>query len=476
MFGLKINRNLDLSLTRQLCDQLRELIEKGILKSGQRLPSTRKMADELQISRNVMVEVYEQLTAEGYLESIVGSGTYVSKNIVQDRYINNSKQIIKSRKEKKIEENLDIVNNDIIQFVGGIPDLKLFPRKLWSKYLKNTVQNSTADIFGYGDILGDFELRKTLTDYLFRVKGIQCNPDQIIITSGSSEGFMLTARVFTNKYKSVFVEDPTVNFIKTIFNKLNYHLKPITVDKDGMKIEDLEKYKQAGLILLTPSHQFPTGSILPIHRRQRVIQIAETTKSYLVEDDYDSEFRLKGVPIPPLQVLNSSRVIYVSTFSKNMSPGLRLGFLVIPTDLINDFRTVKNTLNIRTSTIKQRAMAYFIKDGHLDRQIYRMKKEYKKRRSYMITLLSKKFGGDITIQGDETGMHLQLEFLPEKYNLINWNSAEQYGIKIISFEEYSLIKGENKNKIVLGYGNLDLKNIKSGINRLVEFVEDEIKE
>lgn len=469
MFGIRIDRNLELSLTRQICDQLRNLIEDNVLKSGERLASTRQMAEELRISRNIMIEVYEQLTAEGYLESKVGSGTYVADHIIHVGYIKKNKRKKNALRERILQDR-DKINDDMIYFEGGIPDLKLFPRKLWSKYLKLAVENSQSDIFNYGDIMGDYTLKKVLSDYIFRVKGIQCHPDQIIIVSGSSEGFMLLARAFKNKYKEIHVEDPTVNFIKNIFNNQNYQIKPIRVDQNGMKIEKLEGYCHPNLILLTPSHQFPTGSILTIQRRQRAIKIAEKTGSYIIEDDYDSEFRLKGIPIPPLQVLNPERVIYVSTFSKNMFPGLRLGFLVIPVDLINIIHTVKTRLNIRTSTINQRTLANFIKDRHLDRQIYRMKKEYKKRRALITSLLNKKFADDIILNGDKTGMHLQVEFHPDKHSQINWKHSEKYGVKVDTFEDYSLIKGKNSNKIVLGYGNLNSEQINTGIERLHRFL------
>ncbi len=471
MFGLKINRNLELPLTRQLCDQFRDIIENKILKSGERLPSTRQIARELKISRNVMIEVYEQLIAEGYLDSKVGSGTYVSENVIKNEYIHRKDH---NRIIRKPDKNNDVNNKDIICFASGIPDLKKFPRKSWSKYLKMAVEDSPEDLFDYGDIMGDSGLKKTLSDYVFRVKGINCSPDQIVIVSGSAEGFMLIAKVFSSKYNSVYVEEPTVNFIKTIFNNLDYQIKPTIVDQNGMDISKIEDSSEAKLILLTPSHQFPTGSILPVQRREKAIKIAETTNSYIIEDDYDSEFRLKGVPIPPLQTLNPSRVIYVSTFSKNMCPGLRLGYLIIPEVLKDIFLEIKTALYIRTSTIKQRAMANFIKDGHLERQIYQMKKEYKKKRSLITSLLNDCFDNDIIIKGDETGMHLQVEFLKNKYNNIKWNNAEQFGVKVNSFEEYSLIKGKYNNKIVLGYGNLNSSQIEEGIRRVYKFLNRQV--
>ncbi|MFP4015417.1 MAG: PLP-dependent aminotransferase family protein [Halanaerobiales bacterium] len=471
MFGLKVNRNSDLSLTRQLCDQLRDIIEKKQINGGERLPSTRQMSREYKVSRNVIIEVYEQLIAEGYLESKLGSGTYVSENIYDNEFIERNRSGYSE--ERLIVENQ--IDEDIIHFAGGIPDFELFPGKQWSNYLKMAVEDSPSVIFDYGDIMGDYELKKVLTEYLFRVKGIRCNPDQIIIVSGSAQGFLLISRVFEDKYNSICVEEPTVNFIKTIFKNLYYDINPVNVDQNGMQIDELIKDNTPRLILLTPSHQYPTGSILPIQRRQKAIEIAETTDSYLIEDDYDSEFRLKGVPIPPLQVLNPSRVVYVSTFSKNMSPGLRMGFLVVPKDLLDKFYDMKTALYLRTSTIKQRAMANFINDGHLDRQIYQMRKEYKKRRSLLAETLIEIFREDISIKGDETGMHLHLEFHSEKYNSINWDQSNSYGVQVHTFNEYSISKQENFNKhLVLGYGNLSTSQIKEGIKRLELFIKDKL--
>lgn len=484
MFGIKIDRNLELSLTRQICDQLRNLVEKKEIKSSERLPSTRKMAEELKISRNIMIEVYEQLIAEGYLESRVGSGTYVKENIFMDfnSTKKNKKESIGFNVFKNDEGNEDYIENknkfnkDIIYFAGGIPDLSLFPRKLWSKYLKKAVSDSRDQLYNYGSILGDEKLKKILVKYIFRVKGIKCEPQQIIIVSGSSEGFFLTGKTFSNTYKQIFIEDPTVKFIQNIFKNLKYEINPVEVDNKGMKIEQIKQNQDNKLILVTPSHQYPTGSLLPIQRRKQLIKIAETTDGFLIEDDYDSEFRLKGIPIPPLQVLNPDRVIYVGTFSKNMYPGLRLGFLIVPGNFIKKFREIKNTCHIFTSTIKQRAMAYFIEDRQLDRHIYRMKKEYKKRRKLLTSLLKEKWENNIIIKGDEAGMHLQAEFVPEDYSSIDWGKAVEFGVRVDPFETYSIINGngKNSNKIVLGYGNLDCDKIKVGINRLYKFINNSL--
>ena len=467
MYGIKIIRNYELSLTRQICDQLRKLIENENLKCGERLPSSRQMSRELNVSRNVILEVYEQLNAEGYLESQVGSGTYIAENIYKKRTNDNKKTSHDNRGNTATNKQKE---SELIHFAGGIPDLKMFPGKIWSKYIKEAFLKEDNSLYSYGNISGDLRLRKALTKYLFHIKGIQCSPEQILIVSGSSDGFILTAKVLSNTYNSVFVEEPTVNFIKNIFLDQRYNIIPVNVDDNGINIEELEKEKERKIIIITPSHQFPTGSILTIQKRQRLIEFAERTDSFLVEDDYDSEFRLKGIPIPPLQVLNPSRVIYVGTFSKNCYPGLRLGFLVVPDRLLHRFIEIKEKLNIYTPTIKQRAMAGFIAEGHLERYIYTMKKIYKKRRELLNSLLVERFRNDISIKGDETGMHLQVEFTNPEFHNLDWKKAVNYGVKIDSFENYSFNPGYNTNKIVLGYGNLDNNKIQEGINRLYNFV------
>ena len=471
MYGIKIIRNHELSLTRQICDQLRKSIETGNLKCGERLPSTRQMARELNVSRNVVLEVYEQLTAEGYLESRVGSGTYVAGNI--NRKINNPPNAAGYEKREDITDNKQM-GADLIYFASGIPDLKLFPGKIWSKYIKEAFLEEDQSLYSYGNISGDIRLRRVLTDYLFRLKGIQCTLEQILIVSGSSEGFILMAKVLSDTYNSVFVEEPTVNFIKNIFLDQGYTIKPVNVDDDGINTKELEKEEERNLAIITPSHQFPTGSILTIQKRQRLIEFAERTDSFLVEDDYDSEFRLKGIPIPPLQVLNPSRVIYVGTFSKNCYPGLRLGFLVVPVQLLNKFMEVKRKLNMYTPMTKQRAMAGFIAGGHMERHIYTMKKIYKKRRELLHSLLVERFKNNIRIKGDETGMHLQVEFTNPGLSNLDWDEAKKYGVEVDSFAEFCLNKGTNRNKIVLGYGNLSDNEIQEGVNRLYDFVHNKL--
>ncbi len=464
MYGIKIDAGSNISITRQICSQMRTLIESGELKSGTRLISTRKMSGELNINRNTLVEAYEQLIAEGYLESRTGSGTYVLAGI------RSSPQESPASAPPSLAGRPRDAKKDVIEFETGIPDLTSLPVALWGKYLKQASDSPSYIQDNYSSVMGDIYLRRILSQYIFRVKGIRCDPLQLMIIAGASEGFRLIAQVMSGSFDSICLEDPTVDFTQNIFSYFNYKINPVEVDRNGMNIPALGKPGSPSLILLTPSHQFPTGSILSVQRRLQAIKLAEETGSYLIEDDYDSEFRFKGIPVQPLQVLAPSRVIYLGTFSKTLFPGLRLGFMILPAQLAGTFKETKSRLNMFTSIIEQRALAHFIRDGHMDRHIYRMKNIYKKRRALLVGFLDKYFGSSIAVIGDESGMHIQIEFKEGDFSGVNWEDTARYGVKVDPVEDYCLIKGKHLNRIVLGYGNVSGDKLEEGVKRLCQFV------
>lgn len=455
------------SFTKQLCSFLRENIETGALAPGLRLPPTRQAAQELRIARNIMIEVYEQLTAEGYLTTRVGSGTYISDGI-QSRPLRPlpSSQISQTSRvpASKKQENL-------IDFDAGSPDLMHFPRRLWSKYVREITNNDPDTVFDYSDVQGTKELRETISQYVYRVKGIRCSSDQIIVTSGTSEAFLLLAASLSDLFRTVYVEDPTIGFVTDIFQKWKYKVHHVDVDQQGMIINRIPASESGGLIILTPSHQYPTGSILSIQRRQQAVRLAETAGHYLLEDDYNSEFRHKGSPIPPLQILAPTRVIYASTFSKTLSPALRIGYLIVPPDLIQRILQTKMELNLTASGITQSVLTRFIEDGHYDRHILKMKAIYKKKRILLVEQCYRIFGDDAKILGDETGMHAQIVFRPDLYGGIDWQQVETFGVRLSTFDDYANSKGNHPGKVVLGYGNLTEGEITEGLLRIHRFLK-----
>ncbi|MGG6311940.1 PLP-dependent aminotransferase family protein [Paenibacillus macerans] len=363
------------------------------------------------------------------------------------------------------------VAEDIIDFEIGTPDLRMFPRQAWAKYLKAAAENMPAGSYDYGDIRGEEALRAEISAYLHRTRGMRCHPGQIMIVSGSSEGFALIAQTLRDQFDGIYLEDPTIEFTQHIFRGHRYRVTPVAVDDSGMKLHELASWDRGHLMLLTPSHQFPGGGILPIQRRQHAVRLAEEAGSYLIEDDYDGDFRLKGVPVPPLQTLSPDRVIYVGTFSKTLAPGLRLGFLVLPRHLVRPVADLREALNFRSPSVPQIALALLMRDGRLDRHIHKMKNVYRGRRNLLIEALKRHFGDRAVIQGDEAGMHLQVEFAGVPAG-IDWSNAPAYGVRVYGVEDYCLIKENYTRHVLLGYGNLPEEIIEPGIARLRRFVEE----
>ncbi|TJY44078.1 PLP-dependent aminotransferase family protein [Cohnella pontilimi] len=467
MFGIYVDRSSEMSVTAQLCSQIRQKIESGELVTGTRLPPTRKLAQEFGIARNVAIDAYEQLIAEGYLIGQTGSGTFVAEGILSMASGNHGA----AKPSDRVAKSSPLVHEDTIPFLTGTPDLRSFPQKEWAKYWKAAAEDSPSVLFDYGDIRGEEDLRSEISAYLYRTRGMYGSPEQIMIVSGSSEGFSLIAKALRAEFAAIYLEDPTIEFTSNIFRQTNYRITPVDVDETGMKLHEISCFQDGHLMLLTPSHHFPSGSILPIQRRQHAVRLAEKADSYIIEDDYDGDFRLKGVPIPPLYTLNPDRVIYVGTFSKTLAPGLRIGFLVLPRRLVSHFVRLREELNLRSPSVPQIALARFIRDGRLDRHIHKMKAIYRNRRTLLIDALKRHFGDDAVIRGDEAGMHIQVEF-PLAPDNIDWLRSVEYGVKVHGVEDYCLVKGRRTHQILLGYGNVRDEEIDEGIGRLHRFVHE----
>ena len=465
MFGITIDRTSERSVTAQLCDQIRRLIETGVMARGTRLPSTRLLAKELGIARNVAIEAYEQLIAEGYLVGRVGSGTYVAEGISMSDALRGSRT---SEPAAARAPKSGAGREDVIRFATGVPDLEHFPRWRWARYLKEAAE---ACDFDYGDVRGEEALRVEIAAFLLRSRGMRVDPDRVMVTSGSAEGFDLAARALRPRFECVCLEDPTIEITGHIFGRAGYRILPVPVDDHGMRVHEIGALPPGGLMVLTPSHQYPTGGILPVQRRLHAVRLAAEAGSYILEDDYDGDFRLKGVPVPPLYMLGPERVIYAGTFSKTLAPGLRLGFLVLPGSLAGTFAEFRELANLRPPVQQQLALARFIRDGHLERHIHRMRTVYRSKRAALIEALHRHFGSRVVIRGDEAGMHILVEF-PFLEEAPDWSRSEEYGVVVDPVEDYCVRRGLRTRQIVLGYGNIRECDIEPGIERLSRFVRE----
>lgn len=460
MFWIALDRSQETSLIRQVYDQIRLSILRGDLRAGEQLASTRRLARDLQVSRIVIVEAYDQLLAEGYIESRPGSGTYVAERAylekVQREHFPPAQVVTDRGKE----------NRSIIDFRAGLPALDFFPRKLWGQLSMRVCAESPSSVFGYDQPEGCAELRVALARYLAKTRRVQCHPDQLVITSGAAQAFSLLARLLLSPGDEILIEDPVTYEVPLIFSAAGAKLFPIFVDEYGMQTDHLPQDKRPACVFVTPSHQFPLGGILSIQRRIKLIRFARMTGCYIIEDDYDSEFRYSGTAVSSLHELEPDRVIYVGTLSKSLSPALRLGYAVLPPPLVKLGRHLKRLNDLHAPVLEQLVLARFLEEGHLERHILKMKKIYRKRRETLIAALATYFSRFLRISGDATGLHLIAEFQGKTFTEQTLAALEEAGVRLYPVEQHAIRKGYHQSKVIFGYGNLTLDEIEEGVRRM----------
>jgi len=459
-----IDRDTGTPLFRQIYESYRARILQGELKSGEKLPSTRELAASLRVSRTVVVEAYEQLLAEGYIEGRHGSGTYVSDG-AHLRFSPGATSV-----GSMARESLPAApsrRDNLVDFRHGLPALELFPRRLWGELAKRVCAGIGSDAFGYGRPEGRHELRNVLARYLRRSRGVVCEPGQLIVTTGATQAITLIAKIFLAENADVLLEDPLTHEIHAMYALPGTKLHPIPVDWQGVLTDRLPSRLRPKFIYVTPSHQFPLGGVLPIQRRVQLIEYANRAGSYIVEDDYDSEFRYDSAPISSLQGLDPDRVIYVGTFSKILSPALRLGYLVLPRPLVENARNQKWLTDLHTPSLEQLILAEFIEEGHLERHLSKMRKVYRKRRDALIRSLERTFCDRVIVRGYSTGIHLIAEFPGIEFDagLVS-RLEDQGGVKVYPVSRHAFGHEDHRHRIILGYGNLSEDRIEEGVRRL----------
>ncbi|WP_088186718.1 PLP-dependent aminotransferase family protein [Desulfosporosinus sp. FKA] len=464
MMHITLDRNSTISLTRQIYKHIREAVLNGTLQQYEKLPSTREMAKYLNVARNVIIESYEQLTAEGYIYTKNGAGTYVNDGI----YFERATSISSVNNRKPIENR---PNKNVISFRTGIPDLASIPIKKWGQLYKSITLSVLPQQMDYQSSKGEYELRRQLSIYLRRVRGVNTHPENILITNGAAQAFsLLCQHVSEDGY--ALVENPLSYGILHTLESRQVKIQAIPVDEFGMVTEKLPNIPPE-LIFTTPSHQFPTGVILPIKRRIQMIQYAKKHNSYIVEDDYDSEFRFDGSPIQSMQSLDPTCVIYVGTFSKTLMPSLRMGYMVLPDALCAQMEETKYVADLHSPILEQLTMAKFIEAGSLDLHIKKMRSIYLKRRNHLIKCLENTFEDTVSISGAEAGMHLVATFKTINFDSLVMHKIEDNNIQITPIRKHYLLDETNKvlkhpynDSLIFGYGNTNILSLDDGIKRL----------
>ena len=463
MIHINLNREDKLSLSRQIYRSVKESILRGKIAGGTKLPSSRELSGELHVARNVVIEGYEQLIAEGYAYSKKGSGTYISEGVVMSD--SERKVCIPSKPAAPSKPAVSV------SFRTGIPDLALIPIKKWAQFYHKIALDIELYQMDYQNTFGDDSLRAILAQYLNCARGTNIRPENILVTNGAAQSFNLLCQLISqNEY--ALVENPlSYGLLHTLENN-GVTMRPIRLDKDGMVTAELPA-DPPKLIFTTPSHQFPMGSILTASRRIELIHYAKRNHVYIVEDDYDSEFRFDGNPIESMQYLAPDRVIYVGTFSKTLMPALRIGYMVLPDELCERMREAKFVSDIHSPALEQLTLAQFIESGAFELHIHKMRKIYHRKRNQLISCLKRIFGDQVSVIGAAVGLNFVCSFLEVKFDLNLLQQIQQAGIEINSIDKYllpSTINAEYDNVLIFGYGNTPIEKMETGIELLAEIV------
>lgn len=462
MYGLEIDRNSELTLAQQLYHQLRQLILSGRLPANSRLPATRRLSEHLHIARNIVVDVYEQLRAEGFLDSRPGSYTRVAPDTLLTQEILPLSAML----------SLPLPSaSPLIDFRPGVPDLREFPRKYWLAEMKRVLLDAPDQLLDYGDPAGCPDLRNALPSFLLQSRGVRCRPEQLVITAGSTQALALVVRLLTQANPNILVENPLNKEMQRYLAVLGCRPTALDVDRQGLQTDLLpwDSPSPPAFTLVTPSHQFPTGGILPIQRRIQLIHFARQSGSYIVEDDYENEFTHGAAPVSSLQGLAPDTVFYVGTFSKALAPALRLGYLVLPLSMVKKFQRLDWFAPQQPSPLDQLVLRSFIVSGRLARHIAKVGKLYKKKRLCLIQALRRNFGETVLYPENAAGLHLTVEFPGFRFDFARTERiAQEYGVRIhaVSRHVLGLSHPAWLNQIILGYGNLTESQIVEGVSRL----------
>ncbi|MEK3990441.1 MULTISPECIES: MocR-like pyridoxine biosynthesis transcription factor PdxR [Robertmurraya] len=438
---------------KQIYENIRSLIEDGVIPNDTKLPSIRQLAMILHVSRNTTLIAYEQLMAEGYIRSEEKKGYFVE-----------AFEPIDLQHSISIENNLRASEASIkVNFRAGTVDQQAFPLKAWRRCSNDVLKEDM--IYTYGEMQGDPLLRSQISSYLLQSRGIQTTPEQIIIGSSTQQLLMHLSLFLKKDFSSIAVENPGYDGARVVFQLHGYHLDPIEVGAKGLSLEQLEM-TDSKLVYITPSHQFPTGVTMPVPERQQLLKWAETQDGFIIEDDYDSEFRYKQRPIPALLSLQAgARVIYLGTFSKAFIPSIRLSYMVLPSILIKPYVEQFSGLEQGTSSIHQRTMARFMEHGYWDSHIRKMRTTYKRKMHNLVTCLQEAFGEAIEIIGSQSGLYILIRIrgATKEDKLIQ--QALSHGVKVYPTSIY-YVTNEQGTILKLGFSNLSIEQIQLGVQLL----------
>lgn len=443
----------------EIYEFIKKEITAGSLKHGEKLPSKRSLASHLAVSVNTVDTAYSQLVAEGYLEAIPKKGYFICE----------IETYLLEQKDRIEEKNVKIAKTEAIKidFSPNAIDRRIFPYEAFRKIFKATFNEYDDNLLNKPDIQGELELRKALVDLLYRSRGVRCTAEQIIIGSGTDHLLQILGLLWGRK-KFIALENPVYLKAYNIFEKMGNPVISVDIDEKGIQIEPLKNYSDVA-VYVTPSHQFPLGMSMPIDRRIKLLNFAnQKDESYVIEDDYDSEFRYNEKPLPSLQSIdNNGKVIYIGTFSKSIAPSIRISYMVLPEILLEQYLKIADAISSPVSSLEQKMIAAFIADGVFEKHVNKMRKVYKEKRIVLMNAL-KQWGDQVKITGENAGHHLLVQLNNGLTEAEMYQRALDCGVKVYPVSPYFIhgLPDNYRSMVLLGYGSLTDAEIHKGIDSL----------
>ena len=458
---IRLRTDSDKCLYQQIYEHIRQEIREGKLLAGERLPSTRSLAEYLQVARSTVDYAYDQLLSEGYIEAKPYKGYFVCRLegifTMEQQEMTEPEVVRPDSQEDGTQVQVDFSPYGI--------DMTGFPFGVWKRITKNILNDSNSELFAQGEPQGDYDLRMTISRYLHSSRGVNCRPEQIIVGAGNDYLLLLLEKIL-GRHVGIAMENPTYKRAYRIFQSFAYRIYTVDMDDKGMRADRLSGLPVRAAYVM-PSHQYPTGAVMTIGRRAELLRWAEKEPDrYLIEDDYDSEFRYRGKPIPSLQSSDKrGKVIYIGTFSKAIAPAIRVSYMVLPESLLEVYRRDCSFYSCTVSRIDQRILNEFIRDGYFERHLNKMRMHYRAKHDLLLAELEP-FKKAFTISGEDAGLHLLLTARGAVTEAQLLSAATEAGVKVYGMTENMVETDAPKATILLGFGSVSEPEMKEGLHRL----------
>lgn len=458
---IRLRTDSDKCLYQQIYEHIRQEIREGKLLAGERLPSTRSLAEYLQVARSTVDYAYDQLLSEGYIEAKPYKGYFVCRLegifTMEQQEMTEPEVVRPDSQEDGTQVQVDFSPYGI--------DMTGFPFGVWKRITKNILNDSNSELFAQGEPQGDYDLRMTISRYLHSSRGVNCRPEQIIVGAGNDYLLLLLEKIL-GRHVGIAMENPTYKRAYRIFQSFAYRIYTVDMDDKGMRADRLPGLPVRAAYVM-PSHQYPTGAVMTIGRRAELLRWAEKEPDrYLIEDDYDSEFRYRGKPIPSLQSSDKrGKVIYIGTFSKAIAPAIRVSYMVLPESLLEVYRRDCSFYSCTVSRIDQRILNEFIRDGYFERHLNKMRMHYRAKHDLLLAELEP-FKKAFTISGEDAGLHLLLTARGAVTEAQLLSAATEAGVKVYGMSENMVETDATKATILLGFGSVSEPEMKEGLHRL----------